>query len=671
MNRLSQENSPYLLQHQHNPVDWHPWNNQALDLAKELDRPIFLSIGYAACHWCHVMERESFENAGTAALLNEHFISIKVDREERPDVDDIYMTAVVAMTGQGGWPLSVFLTPDGTPFYGGTYFPPERRHGMPSFPEVLLAVADAWASDRQNVLLSAEKIRASLSESLSAPAQLSELTLSSTDVDSIVHRLSQSYDWTLGGWGRAPKFPQPMLINFLLMRASKGDKLARDMATHALTAMAAGGMYDFVGGGFSRYSVDDSWLIPHFEKMLYDNAQLASAYMRGYMVTGVETYQQVARETLDFMLREMRTAEGGFVSSLDADSEGEEGLYYTWTTDEIKSLCLEHEFKTLQEIFGLDGPPNFEGKWVLRPRFRLISDASDVLLRFRKSAFQARQDRIRPATDDKVLLAWNAMAIVAFAEGARFFDSPEYLDAAKQCAEFVLAEMRSEAGYLRSYRAGISKIPAFLEDYAAIGLAFLTLYQTTFDDKWYAEACDVIDYVLKNFSTDSALFSDTSTRHDQLIARPRNVQDSATPSGNSMFALLLLRMNALSGNTDWKMAAENMLLLVYSMMSKYPTGFGIWLCALTYGTTPTTEVAILYDSNQVFSEKFPRNLSSSWRPFVELAASPFPPGESSPPLLHQRALQGNSIAIYPCRGFVCETPIFDLSELENLLGETR
>ena len=462
-NRLANENSPYLIQHANNPVDWYPWAEEALEKAKTEDKPIFLSIGYAACHWCHVMEHESFEDENTAAIMNAHFVNIKVDREERPDLDNIYMQAVVALTRQGGWPMSVFLTPEGEPFYGGTYFPPVRRYNMPAFSELLLTIARLWDEDRQQLLQSAQNITAHLRSA--AQLQATPSPISPETIAATTPTLANGYDWQHGGWGQAPKFPQPMVIQFLLQRATRGDQQALEMATHALHAMAQGGMYDVVGGGFARYSVDNEWRVPHFEKMLYDNAQLARVYLHAYLITGEDFFRRVCQTTLDFIRREMTHPAGGFYSSLDADSEGVEGKFYIWTRDDILDLGLERQDEDfLMAAYGITATGNFEGANVLQ---RVLNDDDlaekfdftveqipDKLSALHALMLAARSQRMRPVTDDKVLTAWNAWMLIAFAEAGRYLQNEKYTAVAIRNAHFILNEMLTNQRLFRSWRDG-------------------------------------------------------------------------------------------------------------------------------------------------------------------------------------------------------------------------
>jgi uncharacterized protein YyaL (SSP411 family) len=501
-NRLAQENSPYLLQHKDNPVDWYPWGDEALDKAKQQNKPIFLSIGYAACHWCHVMERESFEEPQTAAMMNDNFINIKVDREERPDLDRIYMDAVVALTGQGGWPMSVFLTPSGKPFFGGTYFPPSPRYGMSSFMEVLSQITSLWQQKPDELEESGEKLVQHIRTRSLMPAPDQEAQLDPATLDQAVLKVGQSYDWKHGGWGSAPKFPQPMTILFLLRRASRGDQMALDLATHALDAMSMGGMYDLIGGGFARYSVDNQWLVPHFEKMLYDNAQLARAYLHAYLLTGKPLYRQICEETLDFTLREMTHPAGGFFSSIDADSEGEEGIFYTWRFAELQDLLDEEEFEALSQAYSINEKGNFEGKIVLQHKQKPSERAglTPHLQSAHQKLFAARSSRIRPATDDKVLTAWNAWMNIAFSEAARYLKRSDYLEVAQRNLTFLLETLYQDGRLLRSWREGKALHNAYLEDYSSLALALLSLYQSDQNANRYQQAVQLIDQrTMKNW----------------------------------------------------------------------------------------------------------------------------------------------------------------------------
>jgi len=677
-NRLATSNSPYLLQHQDNPVDWYPWGPEALERAKAEDKPIFLSIGYAACHWCHVMAHESFEDEATAAYMNEHFINIKVDREERPDIDGIYMTAVVAMTGSGGWPMSVFVTPDGQPFLGGTYFPPVARYNMPSFMDALQHVRRLWTEERDKVLENGRVITQHL-QAHSTPQAAGE-SLQPEALSQAVMTLAQAYDWRHGGWGQAPKFPQPMTIDFLLGRATQSDQLALDMARHALQSMALGGMYDVVGGGFARYSVDDHWRVPHFEKMLYDNAQLARVYLHGYLVSKDETLRQVCEETLDFVVRELRHEDGGFYSSLDADCEGEEGKFYVWSLAEIQAHLEKPAADLVIAAYGVSEAGNFEGHNVLQrvkddaalaAQFGLEKAAAvrQQLAAAHASLLAARSKRTRPGTDDKVLTAWNGLMLIAFAEAARYLQRPDYLQIAQANADFLLRELHDGNRLLRSWRAGRNRVAqathnAYLEDYAALTLGLLALYQSDGDVRWYAAAGKLANEFTQHFADPAGGFFDTRDDHEALITRPKDMQDNATPSGGGLAALALLQLHAFTGNSDWHAAASSMLASIAGAAVRYPTAFAQWLYAGSWLLAGGREVAIVGEGTDALVE----TLWSTWRPFDVAAVSPHPPAAGSPPLLAERPLKDGLATAYVCRNFACQLPVNTAEELANQLA---
>jgi uncharacterized protein len=682
-NQLIHENSPYLLQHADNPVDWYPWAEVALEKAQSEDKPIFLSIGYTACHWCHVMAHETFEDPEIAAIMNKYFINIKVDREERPDLDSIYMSAVVAMTGQGGWPMSVFLTPDGQPFFGGTYFPPARRYGMPSFREVLQGVTDAWQNERSQLLQAGEELTQHLQNQVAMgnPAQpLSEKILEEAALN-LVH----AYDWSGGGWGSAPKFPQPMAIEFLLLRSNRGDKSAHDIAMHVLLAMARGGMYDVVGGGFARYSTDNKWLVPHFEKMLYDNAQLARVYLHAYLVTGEPAYKGVCEETLNFIVRELMDRpeigdrpHGGFYSSLDADSEGEEGKYYLWTPAEIRAaLGNEFDAKLIIDAFGVSDSGNFEGYTVLQraltdetiaERNNLsIDKVQPYLDNLLKRLLAVRQLRTRPNTDDKVLVAWNALALAAFAEAARYLKRQDYLEVAKLNADFLLTELNPQDSLKRSWRNGQAQHPAYLEDYAALILGLLALYQSDPDPWWFSSAIQLFSEIMEHFQDPNGGFFDTRDDLDHLITRPKDIQDNATPSGNALTALAMLQLSTYTGNIEWRNQAEMMLSSVQDTAVKYPTSFSEWLCAADLVIHPPQEVAILGEPDHQNTRALVNALWSVYRPGAVSAISSYPPAPNSPPLLLDRPLLDNLPTAYVCQNFVCLKPVNSIEEFISQL----
>ncbi len=543
-NRLIYETSPYLRQHAHNPVDWYPWGEEALRRAREEDKPILLSIGYSACHWCHVMERESFENEQIAALMNQHFVNIKVDREERPDLDALYMGAVQAMTQHGGWPLTVFLTPDGVPFYGGTYFPPEPRHGMPGFPQVLLAVADAYRNRRGDVVAQAARVRKFLEQanrSLPGRQDLLQETLLSQATTAALRQLDPRY----GGFGGAPKFPQPMTLEFLL-RAWKrwSDPQPLHAVELTLEQMARGGIYDQLGGGFHRYSVDARWLVPHFEKMLYDNALLARLYLHAYQATGKVLYRRVAEETLDYVVREMTGPHGGFYSSQDADSEGVEGKFYLWTPEEVAAVLGERDARAFNALYDVTPQGNFEHRSILHLERPLDEVAAElgmapaeleaVVAWARPKLYAAREQRVRPGRDEKVITAWNGLMLRAFAEAARVLERPDYRGLAVRNAKFVLGTLWQNGRLLRTFKDGQARIPAYLEDYALYSGGLLTLYEATFDPRWFRAARELADQMLALFwEPGDEAFYDTGHDQEQLVARPREVTDNAMPSGNS------------------------------------------------------------------------------------------------------------------------------------------
>jgi uncharacterized protein YyaL (SSP411 family) len=665
MNRLARETSPYLLQHAENPVDWYPWGEEALAAATADDRPIFLSIGYAACHWCHVMERESFEDAETASFLNEHFVPIKVDREERPDLDGIYMDAVQSMTGQGGWPLSAFLTPDGRPFFAGTYFPREALHGMPSFRQVLEAIAEAWRDRRADIERQGGRIVEAISKAASMPGSheplTSEIATRALDV------LRKAFDERWGGFGGAPKFPQPMTLEFVLRMAVRGTPDALHMLATTLDRMASGGVYDQVGGGFARYSTDAAWHVPHFEKMLYDNAQLAQLYVRAWLLTRDDRYRRVATETLDYLHREMRHAEGGFFSSQDADAEGVEGKFATWSWDELVALVGEEA----ATAFGATPEGNWEGTNVLwlpnggEPEGLDLDEARRVL-------FETRERRTRPATDDKILTAWNAMAIQAFAEAGRAFDEPRFVETSETCLRFLLANLRRHDGrLLRSWRAGVPGRPAFCDDHALLASACLTLYSTTGEIGWFREAVALGEALVELFhDPDRGGFFQTGTDDDPLVLRPKELYDNAVPSGNSAAADVLQRLALLTGDPRWERIGVSAIRLVRDALGRAPTAFGHALVALDLYLGPSREVAIIGSlehpgtralMNEVLRERF--------LPNVVLACAPEGTVLEGPALLENRPQVGGTPTAYVCEHFSCRLPVTRPEDLAKQLAE--
>ncbi|HSB67243.1 MAG TPA: thioredoxin domain-containing protein [Anaerolineales bacterium] len=667
-NRLANETSPYLLQHAENPVDWYPWGSEAFEKARRENKPIFLSIGYAACHWCHVMAHESFENQSTAKALNNNFISIKVDREERPDIDSIFMNFVVSISGMGGWPLSIFLTPEGKPFYGGTYFPPFRSHNLPSFREILDTVSRLWMTNRSSILSSSENLTRDLQSRL--PIQTNKDALTPAMLNQAVQIIGQNYDWQTGGWGTAQKFPQPMLIEFLLRQASRGDRASLDMAVHALQAMCQGGMYDVLGGGFARYSVESTWLVPHFEKMLYDNAQLALVYLHAYQLSGEPAFRQVCEATLDFTLRELTHPQGGFYSSQDADSEGQEGKFYLWTPEEIRSaLANQLDADLFITAYGVTEQGNFEGRNILRqivPDEQLVKafhmDVPDIhtrLIELRHQLLQVRDQRIHPATDDKVLVSWNALMLTALAEAGTVLDRQDYLEAAIRNAGFILQYMLRDNRLLRSWRDGVARHTAYLEDYAGLGLALLSLYQADFQPRWYTAALQLLEQILAHFLDASGGFFDTPDDHEALLYRPRDPQDNATPSGNALAVGLLLQLAAYEGSAEWRKMAEDLLSTNLGMLGRYPSAFAQWWCAADFALGPTYEVAIIGDLADPAAQALIQPLQHGYHPRLVYAASPISPLPGSPSLLNNRPLLGNKPTAYVCQDFACQLPVND------------
>ncbi len=647
-NRLANETSPYLLQHADNPVDWYPWGEEALEKARREDRPIFLSIGYAACHWCHVMAHESFEDPQTAAILNEHFVSIKVDREERPDLDDIYMQAVQALTGGGGWPMSVFLTPDGRPFFGGTYFPPEPRYGMPAFRDILLAVADAWRHRRAALLDGSARLTEALQ-----PPNLQPETLQPETLLPAIQSLARDFDPHHGGWGGAPKFPQPMTLEFLLRyHHVTGDAQALSMAVRSLESMARGGIYDQLGGGFHRYSVDDRWLVPHFEKMLYDNAQLARVYLHAWQVTQTPLFRDVAQETLDYVLREMTDPAGGFYATQDADSEGEEGKFFLWTPAEVRQV-LGEEADRFMAAYGVTGQGNFEGRNILT--FVGPLEERKDWAQARERLFSVRQHRVPPGRDDKVLTSWNGLMLAALAEAARTLRQDDYHVAAVRAADFLLHHLRRADGRLwHVWRDGQARINGYLEDYADLMEGLLELYQTTFEPRWFVAAQELAEVVLARFSAPDGGFFDTSDDHESLIVRPRQLQDNATPSGGAMAATALLRLAGLAAEPRFAEAARAALSSMQPLLSRYPLGFSQWLIALQYDQGRPREVAIVGDLQDDRTRALLDAYLSGYRPHQVVAVGT--EGEGVP-LLRGRHLVDGRPAAYVCVDGTCRPPV--------------
>jgi hypothetical protein len=688
-NRLIHETSPYLRQHAHNPVDWYPWGEEALQRARSEDKPIFLSIGYSACHWCHVMAHESFEDEQTATLMNELFVNIKVDREERPDLDGIYMQAVQAMTGHGGWPMSVWLLPDGSPFYGGTYFPPVERYGMPSFRRVLVSVADAYRTRRAQIEESAGRMRTALQRSVFAGE--AEGSLDALIADQAMQGFVRNYDSFNGGFGDAPKFPQPMNLSFLLRYHWRtGDAQALEMVTHTLRKMARGGMYDQLGGGFHRYSVDERWHTPHFERMLYDSAQLARLYVEAWQVTGDVEFRRIAEETLDYIVREMTDPSGAFYSTQDADSEGEEGKFFVWELRELEEL-LGTDSWPVAKYYGATAHGNFEGKNILHVE-RDLEDAAakaevtpefmaEALARSKPILFAAREQRIKPGRDEKVLTEWNGMMLRAFAYAAGALDREDYRRVAEANADFLLRELRTNDGrLLRSWApasltgaSAQAKLNAYLEDYANLVDGLVELYQLAFDLRWLHAARDLADAMIERFwDQRQGGFFQTSHDHEALVARPKDFVDNATPSGNSVATDVLLRLHALTGEERYTTLAETILLVLREGMARQPLAFGHLLCALERAISRPQEIVVIGDlagagAQALWAEVRRRFLPNS---VLAGAASDAAARDAAAvvPLLADRVQVRGLPTAYVCENFACQMPVTDSVALARQLN---
>ncbi|MCC7023298.1 MAG: thioredoxin domain-containing protein [Thermomicrobiales bacterium] len=680
-NRLANETSPYLLQHAGNPVDWYPWGPEALEKARAEDKPMLVSIGYSACHWCHVMEHESFENPEIAAKMNDLFVNIKVDREERPDLDSLYMTAVQAMTGHGGWPLNVFLTPDGVPFYGGTYFPPEDRMGMPGFPKILDAVADAYRERRDEVDENAEQIRDLLRKVSSELPQESEL--GPGIMAAAVEQLESTFDPRNGGFGSAPKFPQPAIIEFLIRYAIRDDdERARTMARKTLDQMANGGIYDHIGGGFHRYAVDAVWLVPHFEKMLYDNAQLASAYLAGYQAFGDERYRAVAEETLDFVAQEMTDPRGGFYATLDADTEGEEGVFYTWTPGELEDALGASDAEIARVWFNVTPAGNFEGRSILSTPRTLLDvadrlslnpdDLAQAIARIRKTLREVRSERVRPGRDEKVITAWNGMMLRAFADGSRILDRDDFRELGRKNAAFILEYVQRDGHLLRSWKDGDARIGGFLEDYALFVDGLLALYRATLESRWLVEGLRLTDIMVAEFAdSNGAGFFDTASGHEALVARPRDLQDGATPSGNSAAAGDLLRLGAMTGNGDFSGRAVDLLRVMARTMREHPLAAGGYLNDLDFYLGPVKEIALAGDREDsalwaLLDAVYDRYEPNSIVGYVDPGA---PELLARLPFLQDRPAREGRATAYLCEHFACLPPVHDPEALLRQLTE--
>ena len=674
-NRLANETSPYLLQHAENPVDWYPWGEEALGRARGEDRPILLSIGYSACHWCHVMERESFENDDIAALMNEHFVNIKVDREERPDLDAVYMEAIQMLTGSGGWPMTVFLTPDGHPFYGGTYFPPEDRQGMPGFPRLLEAASQAYHTNKGEIT----RVTRQLAEQMGRTGQMPRgFTPLSTEVmHNAYSQLSTQFDHLNGGFGNAPKFPQPMTPEFLLRYHRHGfNARALEMVELTLHKMAYGGMYDQVGGGFHRYSTDAYWLVPHFEKMLYDNALLARLYLHAWQVTANPLYRRITEETLDYVLREMTDPAGGFYSAQDADSEGVEGKFFVWSPDELRPL-LGDDADLIMGYYGVTERGNFEGANILNVALppadyatqHGVSDDNlmDAIARARATLLEVREQRIHPLLDDKVLTSWNGLMLKAFAEAGAALNRSDYLDAARRNAAFLLDSMRDASGrILRTWRNGEAKLLGYLEDYACLADGLLALHEATLEPRWLQEAVAVSDGMIALFWDDTVGgFYDTGIDHEQLVIRPRDIFDNAQPCGGSVATDVLLRLAVITGNDDYSGKGATPLRSIQQLLGRAPAATGHWLGALDFYVSLPREIVIVGDADSADTQSLLGEVISRFGPNRVVAgmSDPANPPLKDSPLFEQRTMVDGRPTAYVCENYACQLPVTDAGAL--------
>ncbi len=682
-NRLAHETSPYLLQHAGNPVDWYAWGDDALDRARAEDRPILLSIGYSACHWCHVMERESFEDDGTAALMNELFVNIKVDREERPDLDAIYMRAVQSITGQGGWPLTAFLTPQGLPYYGGTYFPPEPRHGMPSFSQVLEAAARAYTGRKAEVREAASRMRGLLERSMSPPdaGQASpDAGLPGTELArAACENIARSYDPIHGGFGRAPKFPQPMVLELMLRvhRASGDDQLLA-MATHTLRKMARGGIHDQLGGGFHRYAVDGRWLVPHFEKMLYDNALLASAYLQAHLCTGDAEFLEVTEKTLAYMLTDLRAPDGGFYSARDADSEGEEGLFYVWTAEEVDSLLDPTTAHLFRRCYDVTPAGNFEGRNILHlPHGReAVARAEGVtpaeldaaLERASAALLEARSRREPPFRDEKVIVGWNGFAIRVLAEAGAALGRREYVRAAERAGEFILTELRRDGRLLRSHKDRPSEVGGFLEDYASLAGAFLALHEATLRAVWLDRATELTEALVDGFfDRASGLFYDTHKDDQALVVRPRDATDNATPAGNSLAAEVLLRLGRLLDREDLRALAGRVLAGEGAAMARFPSAYGRLLTVADAFDRSGVEVVIEGDPDHDATRALLQAAHGRYLPDRLVTGDEAGRTPRAPWRLEAGGMDDGAARAHVCHDYACQRPVTDARALAGQL----
>jgi uncharacterized protein YyaL (SSP411 family) len=663
-NHLIDESSPYLLQHAHNPVDWYPWGEEAFAKARRENKPVLLSIGYSACHWCHVMAHESFEDEDIAQLMNEHFVNIKVDREERPDLDQIYMNAVQMMTHHGGWPMTVFLTPEGVPFYGGTYFPPQDRYNMPGFPRVLISVAEAYR-DRQ------DEIVANGTTLLRELRRLSESGDSTNPIekellDAAYAGIARSYDSINGGFGGAPKFPPAMTLEFLLRTYQRtGNKEALEMVRHTAEKMAHGGMYDQLGGGFHRYSTDAKWLVPHFEKMLYDNALLSRFYLHYFQVEREPLARETVEGILDYVLREMTDPAGGFYSTQDADSEGHEGKFFVWDLSEIESVLGEADASKFNSYYNVSQAGNFEGKNILNvnPSFQKPKPEN------RQKLFEYRERRIKPDRDEKIITAWNGLMLASFAEAGVILQRPDYTEAARRNAEFVLTNLRRDGFLLRTSKNGVAKFNAYLEDYAFFVEGLVTLYETTGEFRWLREAITLTDRMIEEFwDEEGGGFFFTGKSHEELIVRSKDYFDNATPSGNSVAAAVLLRLAILTNKESYRDLAQKVFAVIADQVRRYPSGFGYALSAMDFLLSSPKEIAIVGKDEPDIQPL----LQETWRKYLpnKVVAPAFIEDSEaigSIPLLQNRPLLDGVATAYVCENYTCKQPVTTAADLQSQL----
>jgi uncharacterized protein len=677
MNRLAQETSPYLLQHKNNPVDWYPWGEEAFAKAREEDKPLFLSIGYSACHWCHVMERESFENESIAAILNAGFVSIKVDREERPDVDSIYMQAVQMMTGHGGWPMSTFLTPDGRPFFAGTYFPPDDRQGMPGFPRVLEHVLNIYRTRRSDVEEAANEVTTAISTSLAVPPATGGVTREA--LNQAAERIASSYDTVNGGFGGAPKFPPSMSLEFLMQIAARtGSTWAHDIVVNTLVKMGRGGMYDQLGGGFHRYSVDAKWLVPHFEKMLYDNALLTRLYTRAWQWTKHDWLGHIAREILGYVMREMTSPEGGFYSTLDADSEGEEGKFYVWSSEELVEHLGAEDARIFSAMFDVTPGGNFEGHNILNlPRdpdevaTELgvdLATVRDVASRAKSKLYAIRSERVWPARDEKVLAGWNGWMLAAFAEAATAFDRADYMKVVRDNADFLINTMIGADGRLcRSYKDGRARIDGLLEDYAGVSWGLVSAFEATHDRRYLDVAKRLMDDVIERFSDDEhGGFFDTATDHEALITRPKDLFDNATPSSNSVACDVLLRLGVLFDREDYTQRAVRAIEAAFPLAERYPSAFGHFLGAAEWLIATPKEIVITGDVESDEFDALERVVGETYLPHRVFVA-----GSETRDLPLMRERPHDEVKAYVCEHYACSAPTEGAETLRALLASEK